>query len=65
MVQGVLGVLFEALGIFVGFDFCSPPPFDHPFVFKSGIPPPPPPLGASWHLVSSSSNLFGYGAIVD
>ena len=23
MIQGVLGVLFEALGIFVGFDFCS------------------------------------------
>ena len=32
-----MGVLFEALGISLGFDFC--PPFDHPRHLKSGVTP--------------------------
>ena len=36
-------VLFEALGIFLGFDFC--PPFDHSRHLKSGVSPPPPSPG--------------------
>ena len=44
LVQGFFWVLFEAQGIFLGFDFF--PAFHHPCHLKSGVPlPPPPSLG--------------------
>ena len=36
--MGFFGVLFEALGIFLGFDFC---PCDHPCHLKFEVTPPP------------------------
>ena len=57
LVQGFLGGLFEALGIFLGFDFCSHSIIHVTWNLENPLTPPSPPPGFQGHVTCQNFTL--------